>query len=360
MVRKECEAVQGTRGTRPSDLRVAKPLDIEQPAALVDYLRSTGRIGLDERPRCSRLSGGVSNRTVLVERASGEAWVLKQALEKLRVAVEWFSDPERVHREALGMRWLSQLAPPGSVPEFLFEDHEHHLVAMKAIPQPHGNWKSLLLAGELERDHVEQYARLLAAIHRNGYGRRDQLSAAFEDRSIFESLRVEPYYRYTASQVPAAAEFLYGLVEEMYARRITLVHGDYSPKNVLVTPERLVLVDHEVIHFGDPAVDIGFSLAHLLSKANHLAHRRADFAAAAALYWGTYRGALGELPWAGELERHAVRHTLACLLARVAGRSRLEYLDQSARGRQARAACKILGDPPERVEELVHSFTRWL
>src|SRR5690606_16707221 len=92
-------------------------LDIENPRQLLGYLRVTGRIDPHEEPRLRRLSGGVSNRTVLVERPSGEAWVLKQALDRLRVAVEWFGDPHRVHREALGMRWLSSLAPPGSVPE---------------------------------------------------------------------------------------------------------------------------------------------------------------------------------------------------------------------------------------------------
>jgi 5-methylthioribose kinase len=64
----------------------------------------------------SVLAGGVSNRTVLVERtASGEGWVVKQALPKLRVATEWLSDPERIHQEALGLRWLSELAPPGAI-----------------------------------------------------------------------------------------------------------------------------------------------------------------------------------------------------------------------------------------------------
>src|SRR3712207_9220852 len=81
-------------------------LDIEQPGALLSYLRGTGRIGEEEDPVVHVLAGGISNRTGLVERPTGEAWVLKQALVKLRVPVDWFSDPERVHREALGLRWL--------------------------------------------------------------------------------------------------------------------------------------------------------------------------------------------------------------------------------------------------------------
>lgn len=87
-------------------------LDIERPGELARYLRQTGRIASDEEPSIAVLAGGVSNRTVLVELASGEAWVVKQALAKLRVQVDWFSDPARIHREADGLRWLAEIAPP--------------------------------------------------------------------------------------------------------------------------------------------------------------------------------------------------------------------------------------------------------
>lgn len=87
-------------------------LDIEDPVALEAYLRRTGRWTAEDRPVCTVLTGGVSNRVVLVERVGGPDWVLKQALPKLRVAVDWFSSPERIGREALGLRWLSRLTPP--------------------------------------------------------------------------------------------------------------------------------------------------------------------------------------------------------------------------------------------------------
>src|SRR5215210_8750615 len=129
---------------------MASDLDIERPADLLRYLRGTGRIAPDECPAVGVLAGGVSNRTVLVERPSGEAWVLKQALAKLRVAVDWFSSPERIHREALGLRWLARLAPPGTITPLVFEDHDRHLLAMRAVPRPLENWKALLLAGRLD------------------------------------------------------------------------------------------------------------------------------------------------------------------------------------------------------------------
>jgi aminoglycoside phosphotransferase (APT) family kinase protein len=331
-------------------------LDIEQPAALLAYLRQAGHIGPDETPSLRVLAGGVSNRTVWVERASGEAWVLKQALAKLRVPVDWFSSPERVHREAMGLRRLVELAPPGTITPLVFEDHTAHLIAMQAVPQPHANWKTLLLAGRLEADHVSQFGHLLATLHAEAYARRAELAPVFADRSFFESLRLEPYYGYSASQVPDAAPFLYDLMERTRSRTLTLVHGDYSPKNVLVHQGRLVLLDHEVIHWGDPAFDLGFSLTHLLSKAHHLPAHRQAFAAAANLYWQTYVDQTAPLPWAGDLEAHAVCHTLACLLARVAGRSPLEYLSPEERARQQQAVLALMAAPPVRVDELIDRF----
>jgi 5-methylthioribose kinase len=335
----------------------AELLDIEQPGALVGYLKGTGRVGEGEEPVVRVLAGGVSNRTVLVERPeAGEAWVVKQALPKLRVAVDWFSDPERIHREALGLRWLEELAPLGTITPLVFEDRDNHLLAMAAVPEPHENWKTMLLGGRLENDHVGQFGRLLGTAHRGGYERREETEPAFWDRSFFESLRLEPYYGYTAEQVPDAADFLGTLVEETRARRDTLVHGDYSPKNVLVREGALVLLDHEVIHFGDPAFDLGFSLTHFLSKAHHLPGMREDLADAARFYWATYREVVEELPWAADIEERAVRHTLGCLLARVAGRSPLEYLDEGELARQREAALALLQYPPESVPGLVEDF----
>jgi 5-methylthioribose kinase len=337
-------------------VRVSETIDIEDPGALLAYLRQAGRIGRDEQPRISSLQGGVSNRTVMVERASGEAWVLKQALAKLRVPVDWFSSPERIHREALGLKWLAELAPRESTTALLFEDHEQYLLAMEAVPQPCENWKSVLLAGGIESGHFRQFATLLATIHREAYHHRADLERIFADRSFFESLRLEPYYGYSAQQIPAASHFLESLIQETLACRTTLVHGDFSPKNILIHRGRMVLLDHEVIHFGDPAFDLGFSMAHFLSKAHHMPLQRRAFLAAASDYWRIYLEELGPLAWVEKLETRAVRHTLGCLLARVAGRSPLEYFAEDERVRQQQAVLSILSRAPHRIADLISAF----
>jgi aminoglycoside phosphotransferase (APT) family kinase protein len=332
-------------------------IDIENPDQLMAYLEQNAYLAPDQRPLIKVLPGGVSNRTVLVEH-NGKAWVLKQALAKLRVAVDWYADPERIHREALGLYWLEQLLPPGSVPRLIFEDRDEHILAMQAVPQPHTNWKSMLLHGEIHEEHVAQFGRMLGTIHRESHLRKGEVAQAFDDRSFFESLRLEPYYRYAAQQVPEAADFLEELIADTYATRQALVHGDFSPKNVLVHRGRLVLLDHEVIHFGDPAFDLGFSLTHFLSKAHHLLDNRDQFASATLDYWNTYIQNVSDVPWVISLERRAVRHTMGCLLARVAGRSPLEYLDTDERAYQRSAVLRLTRNPPQSMPELVDSFLK--
>jgi len=331
-------------------------LDIEDHQALRRYLVDRGAAPSAQEIDVKTLPGGVSCSTVRVRFPSGEAWVLKQALSRLRVTVEWFADPARTHREALAMDVLGELCPSGSIPRLVFEDQENNLLAMEAVPDPHENWKSMLLAGRLEDDHVRQFADLLAAIHAESFRRRETLDGMFADRSFFRALRLEPYYAYSGQQVPETAAFIAELIRQTEAHVITLVHGDYSPKNVLVREGRLVLLDHEVIHLGDPAFDLGFSLTHLMSKAHHLPEHRDRFAGAARLYWARYRRGVEGMPWAEALEARAARSTLGCLLARAAGRSPLEYLSGEERRRQVHAVTALTAAPPDTVDDLLAGF----
>ncbi len=137
---------------------------------------------------------------------------------------------------------------------------------------------------------------------------------------------------------------------------ITIVHGDFSPKNILVHEQRLVLLDHEVVHIGDPAFDIGFFLAHILSKAHHLDRSRDALIRGAQLFWEAYHSELGAQCGRWQLEPRAVRHTLGCLLARVAGRSQLEYFSESERNAQKAAVLSILRSVPASIPTLIQAF----
>lgn len=333
-----------------------QPVDIESASALIPYLREHRLIEIDETPTIEILQGGVSNRTVLVEPLSKPAFVVKQALAKLRVAVDWYSDPGRIHREALALRALEKIAPPSTITPLLFEDTDAHIIAMEAVPRGHLNWKTMLLHEGPRREHILNFAQVLAKIHSRSNADAEAFRETFRDRTWFESLRLEPYYEYSAQQVSEARPFLKGLLEETRDIQLALVHGDYSPKNILIHGNRFVLLDHEVAHFGDPAFDVGFSLTHLLSKAHHCRAMHTMFIDSARLYVSHYLELVQGCPFLRDFESRASRHTLACLLARVAGRSPLEYLTETERLNQRQIVLSLIAKRPNSLTRLIELF----
>jgi 5-methylthioribose kinase len=333
-------------------------MDIEDFAQLLDYLRDARRIDPTELPSIRKLSGGVSNKTLLLIRSGGESWVIKQALSKLRVQSDWFSDPARIQVEANGLRYLPRVTPKGSIPSLLFEDTAENLLAMEAVLEPHQNWKQQLLGGEIEPQFFGQFAKLLGSIHRESFGLRQELEPVFANKQFFKTLRLEPYYQYSATIVKQAAPFLEELVAWTLSRADTLVHGDFSPKNVLVHKKKLILLDHEVLHFGDPAFDVGFSLTHFLSKALHLPQKREALIKAAQLYWRLYLEEVHEMPWVDHLDFRAAQHTLASLLARVCGRSPLEYLDGEERLIQREIVLEMIEENFSTVDRVITGFSK--
>ncbi|HEY1501862.1 MAG TPA: aminoglycoside phosphotransferase family protein [Acidobacteriaceae bacterium] len=330
-------------------------INIEKPADLVAYLVGRGNLSAVESPKIRPLHGGVSNRTVLVQPENGSPFVVKQALQCLRVATDWFSPPERISVEAMGMKYLRKILPKGTVTQLLFEDHDNHIIAMSAVPQPHSTWKEMLLTLPPEASSFEQFAEILSRLHRGSYN-NTQLARVFSDTQYFESLRLRPYYEFTARQFPDVRSRIKQLARQALKHKLCLVHGDFSPKNILVHCGQFVLLDHEVIHYGDPAFDIGFSLTHLLAKAINRRQFASEFADSTRQFVLRY---LEGLPNAisVDLEPRACGHTLACLLARVAGQSTLEYLAKPERERIKLVALQLFERPPTSLLNLVDHFS---
>lgn len=324
------------------------------------FLVERGLVHPPDEVRVELLSGGVSADTFLVRRPRSPDWVVKQALPRLRVDTLWTSDPRRIHREATALRWLNGVLGPDSTVQLVDEDLDRHALVMEAVPFPHSTWKERLLAGDVRDEHVNHAATILARMHESGRRERDALKADLPDDGTFEDLRLEPYYRYTSRRVPECGRFLLELADATASRRDGFVHGDFSPKNVLIQPrqrrgDRVVLIDHEVAHVGDQAFDVGFLLAHFLGKANLHPDRVPLYRNAALHFWQVYADMSADVRAAG-FEQRAVRHLLACSLARAAGRSPLEYLDDEARRRQRLISTTLIERAPVSLVDTVRAF----
>lgn len=290
-----------------------------------EYLRESGLI--TGPAEAEALGWGVSNVVLRITPESGPPVVLKQSRELLRTRAEWRSRLDRIWREADVLRLLQQLVP-GVAPQILFEDRPNYLIVMEAIDREHVVWKEALLAGCVNLSLAETLGTLLARIHTLTW-HKPEVEELLGDLRAFDELRLDPYYRYVAAVHPELAPALEELVAESLTRRHALVLADFSPKNILLVPDGLRLVDFETGHYGDPPFDLGFFLTHLTLKGVRAAPDDERCFEFAERFWIAYANGMSPLMAAvPDYEALCVRHWAACLLARVDGKSPVDYLDQ--------------------------------
>jgi 5-methylthioribose kinase len=312
------------------------------------YLRQTGRVPEGRAVTVRALGWGVSNVVLRVDVGGMAPFVLKQARERLRTKMLWVSRLVRVWTERAAMGLLGRVLPEGAVPRVLFSDEPNYLFAMTCAPEGSAVWKEQLLAGRVDPGVARRAGEILGTVHRLT---RDHpaLSGRLEDTTVFDELRVDPFYRTIAGVHPEIAPAIDDVIASMSRPgRRGLVLGDFSPKNILVHDDGLTLVDFETAHAGDPAYDVGFFLSHL-----HLKEIRAESAGAPAkpyrkvfsTFHAAYQAAEGSLTvarpsgWSDAVRRHM----FACILARVDGKSPVDYLDEPGRVRARALALRGFG-----------------
>jgi aminoglycoside phosphotransferase (APT) family kinase protein len=326
-------------------------------ANAVDYLRDRGWVGPGP-VAVEPMDGGVSNAVLRVRTPEG-LFVLKQSRPQLRTRDAWFSDLDRVYREQEVMQALGPRLPPGVVPEVLFADRPNFVFAMSHAPAGAVVWKAELLAGRVDMQRGEQAGRVLGRMH-EATARDRFLVEPFAARNVFVQLRVDPYYRRIQERHSDLAGLVAPLVEDLLMRQDALCHGDYSPKNMLMHEAGFMLVDYETAHWGDPTMDLGFFLSHLVLKGVKRAHDRARHFELTRAFWRAYRAEATFAP-AEDLERRGIGHCAVCLLARVDGTSPVDYLDEEDKREVVRRLGRwVLAEKPVRWENVLDMTDRLL
>lgn len=291
-----------------------------------------------QRPTAHLLLGGVSSDVALIADAE-RRFVVKQSIPNLRVAADWPVHPSRIWREVAALRAIAPSLPQGAVPAVVYESREEYLYAMTAAPEGAESWKEQLLAGHIDMSLAGYLGAVHAAMLRLPNPRPE-----FDDITFFEELRIDPYYRHTGERYPELREAFARGAEACRSHRWALVHGDFSPKNVMAGSGVAMVLDWECVHWGDPAFDTGFILNHLLLKSFHRPQDRPLLARAA----GAYLEAVSAVPFADTMV-----HLPLLLLCRVDGKSPVEYISRDeVREAIRRYARSLLAEPAGTVDEL--------
>lgn len=319
------------------------------------YLRETGRLAADDIVEITELSGGVSNQVLFVHvrnRAGGD-FVLKQARAQLRTADPWFSPVARIYREMDVLEVCQELLAsqppitplPASTPRIVFEDRAQYAFAMTAAPADHHVWKQDLLSGVCDGDVAASTGQLLGRLHAASW-HAPAVEERLGDQAFFNELRVDPYYRRVAEVRPELRPALERLIASLAVERHALVHADYSPKNLLVSSDGLLMVDFETGHYGDPAFDLGFFLAHLVLKTWRIAAAPEPMLDIIRRFWEGYQSAIASVD--GTAREAAItrgmQHLGGCLFARLDGKSKIDYLPDASVQDAVRAFARPLLD----------------
>lgn len=311
------------------------------PDTAIEFLRRRGyepeKTAIDVRS----LGGGVSNEVLLV-RWDDECVVVKQPLPDLDVDEDWPADVARVHNEAAAARAyrtvLNAADHRARVPRVELEDETEHVIAIECAPASAETWKSELLEGDVDADVAAAVGQALGLVHVRAADDRD-LRAAFASKRPFRQLRIDPYHRTVARRHPDIADIVEAEVDRVLSVERTLVHGDYSPKNVLVDRadgrSEPWILDFEVAHWGDPAFDTAFMLNHLFIKSVYNRDGFEAYIEAARSFWEGYRSVCR---W--EIEPETVAELGILMLARVDGKSPVEYVGDGSVADSLRAIAK--------------------
>ena len=288
---------------------------------VVAYLIEKEVISATDFAEVEVLTGGVSN-VVLAITTADKKLVLKQALAELKVAEKWEADQRRAIVEANAIALFHKLSP-NQVPNLVFLDPERFVLILDRVPVGSTVWKTDLLDGVINPDVAGVLGTTLAKWHNFGETNKEARLQFMED-SLFEQLRIDPFYRFVSAKNDLLKPVIDKLIGELEGDKTTIVHGDFSPKNIMVgMDEQVYILDFEVTHVGNPVFDLAFLLAHLLCKLF-----RTNEPLQAKMLIASADNFVAAYEDVREIAESLPLHTALIALARVEGKSPVNYLDK--------------------------------
>lgn len=329
-------------------------IDISSQPILEIYLQKRNLVSQGDQHSVRYCKGGVSGTVAFVDRPGEKPLIVKQALARLNVAETWMCDPNRMKIEYESNRIYHGLLPDCS-PEVYFYDEQNYIYGREAVPESCRMWKSDLMSGLIDFEVARKVIETLSTVH-NKCANNAGIARRFSNRSIFYELRINPYIEFSVKRHPDLSDAAGLVIGEMMNHCCTLVHGDYSPKNIMVTGRDISVLDYEVAHYGNPAFDLAFLFNHIVLKSIKFPTMSDAFLNLLQFMSDVYFSKL-EFMDRSELADCTVRTLALLMIARVDGKSPVEYLFREPKKQELvrRIAFRLLEQRVDRIDRVVQT-----
>ena len=315
--------------------------------SLLDEL---GLLPSDASLSAAPLSGGVASDIARVA-VGDQLYCVKFALPKLRVAADWFAPVERNFAEYSWLQTVASIAPENAVHLYGHSGQAHGFVMEFLAGKDTYLLKTEMLAGRGQESEAAAIGGLLGRIHAAstvpGFD-----ASPFANQTDFHAIRIEPYLVHTATKHTDLAPMIHDMADALFTADNVLIHGDVSPKNIMFRGTHPFMLDAECATMGDACFDLAFCLNHFILKAVHVPARRADYLTFCSTLWRAYAP---QITWedAAGLEARMCRLLPMLMLARVDGKSPVEYLNDANRDLVVSISSPLIRNPVPALSQLV-------
>ena len=316
-------------------------------------LEELGLLPEDAAVTVTPLTGGVASDIAKVM-VNDTPYCVKFALAKLRVKADWFAPVERNLAEYHWLKTAADIAPQTSVRLFGHSPKHNGFVMSYLDDQTNYLLKTALLTGQSQGNEAAETGKLLGQIHRAS-AKQSFDRTPFQNRDDFHALRLEPYLLFTANQHNDVRDTLIEMAEQLYENDAVLVHGDVSPKNIIISDQRPILLDAECATMGDGVFDCAFFLNHLILKAIKCADYREDYMSYCLDFWNHYTPFI-DFEEKSTFEMRLTKLLPMLMLARVDGKSPVEYLNSAEQQMIRLLSLQAIKNPCGNIKQLISNI----
>ena len=273
-------------------------------------------------------------------------------MPKLRVLKEWFADTKRLRYEYLWLKHCKKIIP-NSIPNiYQFSAKQDFLILEYLNEKNYVTLKSKLLKKDIDINIINKISKNLSKIHNESTGQFVKKKFINNSKNFYD-LRLDAYFNEVGRVYPDLKKIIKNIIKNYKKYSSTLVHGDFSPKNILIFNKNIKYIDAETCNFGDPVFDVVYFGNHLLLKSIHIPDKKNKFIKSYENFFSTYLKSIKFSQRKNFIDR-CIAMVPIMLLARIDGKSPVEYITKKNIKNKIRLlSFNLINDPPESLEYLI-------